>query len=261
MKRWALLVALLYGLILTIIAWPVTVSAFIPLKVTGDIITITKSEVLESFSRINFSGILSWQFLAALTIMVVSQLALLVIPVDISEKRPIAKRRLVFPIVTAGLMGALLITGLVVSISEFLIRESEQTGMALATLGNPGSTANLKEVFSEPTFMRAIGVFIFAWLLWALIFFRWTRNMKPEGLIEKQCRLLYRGSILELLVAVPTHVIARSRDYCCAGASTFIGIVLGISVMLFSFGPGVFFLFAARWNKLHPKKQNANLLG
>ncbi|MDP2929161.1 MAG: hypothetical protein Q8O01_03735 [Candidatus Omnitrophota bacterium] len=257
MKKWALLVALLYGLILILIAWPVAKSAFIPLEVTEDVITITKSEVLKSFSKIDLGGFLSWQFLVALTIMVVSQLALLVVPVDIAEKRPVTKRRLVFPIVTAGLMGALLVTGLVVSISEFLIKNEEQAGLALFTLSSPDSNANLKEIFSQPTFVRAIGVFIFAWLLWGLIFFRWTRNIKPEGLIEKQCRLLYRGSILELLVAVPTHVIARSRDYCCAGASTFIGIVLGISVMLFSFGPGVFFLFADRWKKLHPKKQNS----
>lgn len=253
MKKWALLVAILYGLILTVIAWPIIASAFIPLEVKGDIITITKSEVLKSFSSIDFKGFLSWQFLAALTIMVVGQLALLVVPVDIAEKRPVAKRRLVFPIVASGLMMALLITGLVVSTSEFLVRGRERAGLTLFALAGQDSAADLKEVFSEPTFIRAICVFIFAWLLWALVFFRWTRKLKPEGLIEKQCRLLYRGSILEMLVAVPTHVIARSRDYCCAGASTFVGIVLGISVMLFSFGPGVFFLFADRWKKIHPK--------
>lgn len=256
MKKWALLVALLYGLILAVIAWPVAKSAFIPLEVKRDIITISKSEVLKSFNNMDLGFLLSWQFIAALTIMIVSQLALLVVPVDIAEKRPVTKRRLIFPIVTAGLMMALLITGLVVSISEFLIRDKEQAGLALSTLVVPNGGGDLKEVFSEPTFIRAICVFIVAWLLWALIFFRWTRKLEPKGFIEKQCRLLYRGSILEMLVAVPTHVIARSRDYCCAGASTFVGIVLGISVMLFSFGPGVFFLFADRWRKIHPDKQN-----
>lgn len=255
MKKWALLVTLLYGIILTAIAWPIIASAFIPLEVNGDIIKISKSEVLRSFSNINLQGFLSWQLLVFITIMVVGQLALLVVPVDIAEKRPVTKRRLIFPVVAAGLMMALLITGLVASVSEFLIRDKEHAGPLLFTLRIPDSAANLKEAFADPTFLRVIAVFIFAWLLWALIFFRWTRKLKPEGLIEKQCRLLYRGSILELLVAVPTHVIARSRDYCCAGFSTFIGIVFGISVMLFSFGPGVFFLFAERWKKLHPKKQ------
>jgi hypothetical protein len=36
---------------------------------------------------------------------------------------------------------------------------------------------------------------------------------------------------------------------------TFIGLTMGMSVMLFSFGPGVFFLFAARWRRLHPEPQ------
>jgi hypothetical protein len=57
---------------------------------------------------------------------------------------------------------------------------------------------------------------------------------------------LLRGSILELLIAVPSHVIVRQRDDCCAPFATFWGIVTGISVMLISFGPGVLFLFAAR---------------
>jgi hypothetical protein len=71
--------------------------------------------------------------------------------------------------------------------------------------------------------------------------------------LSRQCRLLLKGSILELLIAVPTHIIARYRDYCCAGFMTFIGLTMGISVMLFSFGPAVFFLYVERWKRLHPK--------
>jgi hypothetical protein len=69
--------------------------------------------------------------------------------------------------------------------------------------------------------------------------------------ISRQCRHLLKGSVLELLIAVPTHVVARSRDYCCAGYSTFIGITLGLAVLLLSYGPGVFFLFVERWHRLH----------
>jgi hypothetical protein len=31
-----------------------------------------------------------------------------------------------------------------------------------------------------------------------------------------------------------------------------VGITFGLSIMLLSFGPGVFFLFAERWRRLHP---------
>ena len=48
---------------------------------------------------------------------------------------------------------------------------------------------------------------------------------------------IFQGSVLELMIAVPTHIVARYRDYCCAGAMTFIGLTMGSSVMLFAFGP------------------------
>jgi hypothetical protein len=72
-----------------------------------------------------------------------------------------------------------------------------------------------------------------------------------EGLLTT--RWLLRGSILELLIAVPSHVLVRRRDDCCAPAGTFWGIATGISVMLLCFGPGIFFLFVARCRKLKPR--------
>jgi hypothetical protein len=99
----------------------------------------------------------------------------------------------------------------------------------------------------------AIVAGVVIWCVWAVLFYRSSHGVEPSGVISHQCRLMFRGSILELLVAVPTHIVARSRDYCCAGAMTFVGLTLGISVMLFSFGPAVFFLYAARWRRLHPE--------
>lgn len=252
MKKWALVVTFLYGLILVVIAWPIIKTAFIPLEVTGDVIEISKSEVVKSF-KMDFKVFFSWRFLAGLTILLVCQLALLIVPVEKAENRVVTKRAVIFPIVAAGLMMALLMVGLVISVSEFFTRNEELAGINLMFFGEkdfPGLT----EALAQPTVQRAIGVLIFAWLAWALIFFRWSRKLEPGTLVEKQCRMMYRGSILELLIAVPTHVIARSRDYCCAGFSTFVGIVCGVSVMLISFGPGIFFLFAERWKKIHPKK-------
>ena len=97
-----------------------------------------------------------------------------------------------------------------------------------------------------------LGVMALTWCLWSLIFFRLSRKEEASGFISRQSRTLLKGSILELLIAVPTHIAARNRDYCCAGFFTFIGLAMGISVMLFSFGPAVFFLFVARWRRLHP---------
>ena len=59
-------------------------------------------------------------------------------------------------------------------------------------------------------------------------------------------------------IAVPTHIVARSRDYCCAGFMTFFGLTMGISVMLFAFGPAVFFLYIDRWRRLHPENRTSD---
>jgi len=64
------------------------------------------------------------------------------------------------------------------------------------------------------------------------------------------------GSILELLIAVPTYVVARYRDYCCGGFITFVGLAMGAAVMLFAYGPAVFYLFAERWKRLHPNPRH-----
>jgi len=47
------------------------------------------------------------------------------------------------------------------------------------------------------------------------------------------------------------------RHDCCAPGGTFWGIAAGISVMLLCFGPGVFFLFVERFQRLRPKETDA----
>ena len=95
------------------------------------------------------------------------------------------------------------------------------------------------------------------WLIWTVVFWRFAKTDDPESLLKRLTRWLLRGSILELLVAVPSHVIVRRRDDCCAPAGTFWGIATGISVMLLCFGPGVFFLFVERCKRLQPKSPDS----
>ena len=100
----------------------------------------------------------------------------------------------------------------------------------------------------------SLAVLLVTWLVWGVVFYGWARQREQGSFLEKVCRWLFLGSVLELLVAVPTHIVARSKNYCCAGFGTFFGITFGIAIMLLSFGPGVFFLFVERWKRLHPAK-------
>ncbi len=216
MKRWAVLVAILYGLMLCVLALPVVMLAFVP---EADLKTVAAIYI-------------HWQWWFILAVMGLAQAALLAVPVQVTSRRPMARIPLGLTILTAAMMMAGLFVGAFFSIYEF----------------------GFHDLGGNWTLWTALAVGATAWAAWALLFFRLSRSLEPEDLTSRLCQYLLKGSILELLIAVPTHIVARCRDYCCAGAMTFIGLTLGMSVMLFSFGPGIFFLFVARWKRLHPKR-------
>jgi len=216
MKRWALIIAGLYLLTLTAFTLPVVALAFFP--------RFTWNEAGEVYS--------SWPYWFWLVIMVASQFALLAVPVRIANRRPVTRGSLWPTLLAGGLMMAGLVTGAVLSVYEFVVGEQ-----------GPGNWIGWVSA--------AVGGM--TWLIWLVVFFRMSRSANPSDLITRQCRWLFKGSILELLIAVPTHIVARSRDYCCAGFMTFMGLTMGVSVMLFAFGPAVFFLYAERWQRLQPK--------
>jgi len=93
------------------------------------------------------------------------------------------------------------------------------------------------------------------WTIWAFVFGFYTIGGGRVNFMKRLVRSLIAGSILELLVAVPAHVLARTRNYCCAGFGTFWGIAAGISVMLFAVGPAVFVLFARRYGDLRRRRK------
>ena len=177
----------------------------------------------------------AWELWAWVVLMGVAQAVFLVVPVRFASRRPVSRRTLLAPILTSGLMAALLAAGLAYSISEFELA------------GGSGSK------WGWIPFALGGGV----WLAWAAYFWRFSAAQAPQDAVKEQAKALLKGSILELLVAVPTHVVARWRDYCCAGLMTFVGIACGIAVMLFAFGPGVFFLYVERWRRLHPDAAKA----
>ncbi|MDD5270479.1 MAG: hypothetical protein PHE80_04735, partial [Candidatus Omnitrophica bacterium] len=194
----------------------------------------------------------AWRYWALFAIMLLCEAALLGVSVRTEGKRPVTKKHVLFPVVASSFLAAFLVLGIVAAISETINKEPDLTAGVIAFM----SFSEIKEAFIQG---NALGVgtagFIIVWLIWARVFYGWSRKLESKTFIGRQCKALFAGSVLELLVAVPTHILARSRDYCCAGFSTFIGIALGISVMLLSFGPGVFFLYADRWKKLHPVRR------
>src|SRR3954447_7063315 len=191
MKRWAWIVAGLYGLILLALTVPVTAAAFIATK--GDN-GINLKDIVQIY--------VSWQYWLWIVIMILAQAALLRVPVAVASRRPMAKRSLWLTVGAAGLMMGALVLGGIYSTYEFIFKEKgppELLGWAALCLG------------------------VVIWGGWAVLFFCSSRKGDPGVAVSHQCGLLVKGSILELLIAVPTHIVARSRDYCCAGFMTFFG--------------------------------------
>jgi hypothetical protein len=217
--RWAAIVAILYALMLAVLSLPVVMLAFVP--------SVGLQDAVSMYGQ--------WQWWLWLVVMGLAQAALLAVPVRVSSRRPITRRPLALTIVAGALMMGGLVAGAFYSLTGFIFRDNSPDVCGWVAL--------------------ALGVV--AWCAWALIFFRVSRSAAPGDFVSRLCKDMLRGSILELQIAVPTHIVARYRGDCCADVMTFIGLALGISVMLFSFGPGVLFLFVARWRRLHPGREAA----
>jgi hypothetical protein len=82
------------------------------------------------------------------------------------------------------------------------------------------------------------------WLFWGIVFYLYFRNSSAS--VSRLMSWLLKGSILELLIVVPCHVIVRRRQDCSAPLATSFGIATGIAIMLLSFGPSVLFLYKKR---------------
>jgi hypothetical protein len=217
MKRIAIFVISAYAAIFLLLTWPVVMAGFYPLLRPRDGLAV-------------FAW---WPYWILIGILLLCQAGLLLIPLKITSKRPTSRKHICLPVIVSGFLIGALALGVICSLSEFIMGE--------------------KTFSSEWAGWSAITCWIIIWAIWSFVFSRIARGDDPQNIILRQCRWLLKGSIIALLVAVPTHIVARYRDYCCAGIYTFIGITFGIAVMLLSFGPGIFFLYAERWKKLHPK--------
>ena len=223
MKKWAVLVVVLYGLSLVIFSAPVLMGAF--------------WDFAHNRSGLNHGALgdlyLQWPYWLGVAVLLLSQVSLLVIPVRASLARRPSRRTVWLPVITSAFMMALLGGAFVITIDEFVRQSSFGTGLWR---------------------WISLAVLLASWVAWGFVFYGWSKKSQPGNFVERLCRWLFIGSVLELLVALPTHIVARYRNYCCAGFGTFCGITAGVAIMLLSFGPGIFFLFVERWKRLHPVK-------
>jgi hypothetical protein len=241
MKRWALLTVVLYAMALAVSLWLGFVMLYLDYQ-RNPYYDKTQSPLELGLQAFASPPVSIW-----LGVMVLSQAALLVFPVRISQGRPVTKTWIFWPILAAGVATVVLVLGMGLVFMEILAYALSQ--------GKEEANGWTGEYWYISAIIMAV-VIVF-WVVWAFIFGFYAGRSEPKDLMGKIVRWLLAGSILELLIAIPAHVYARSKNDCCGGLGTVWGLAAGTAVMLFAFGPGVFMLFVRRVKSLEPERKPA----
>jgi hypothetical protein len=212
---WGIMITVLYAVVITTFLLPVGfLLGGMPL-----------TDIASTLSDI-YSGWLTW---IALGMLITCQAALLFISVDQSEKR-LRPRQHVF--ISVG----------VTAWSFALLSYAATWCVAVAIAGD--NTGEAFDTILAGTPFTMLAWWVGLWILWGSAFFVHLRG-SPEP-VHKAVSWLLRGSILELLIAVPSHIIVRHRGDCSAPFATGLGIATGVAIMLLAFGPSVLFLYIKR---------------
>jgi hypothetical protein len=221
MRKWGIVISVFYALILLGLIVPVVVFFYI--------------KEIHSLAEI-FGGVLAtylnWVFWIPAGAILASQALLLFLSVDTSFKRLKPRAHILVSVTVGALLTALLSSAVIWSLG-FAIRGDN---------------------FWKHFFDEEANLILFwgaAWVLWAILFYFYFRN--SSAVVTRLISWLLKGSVLDLLIAVPCHVIVRRRHDCSAPLATSFGIATGLAIMLLSFGPSVLFLYKKRLDSYPPR--------
>jgi hypothetical protein len=217
MRKWGVVITLFYALVVVTLLVPGAVFLFGPAFLGS---TAFYDQVKEAFS--------AWGTWVTVAIPVLGQALLLLLRVDTSFKRLKPRAHiLVSSAITAFFLAILTFAGV---LSCFVGVKGDRALDILDRL--PGGLAS------------TLGACAILWLVWGVVFYRFSRDSSDP--VTRAVSWLLRGSVLELLIAVPAHVIVRRRHDCSAPLVTSFGITSGIAIMLLAFGPSVLLLYEKR---------------
>lgn len=230
MRKWGILVTAFYILVLLFILIPL--GGFLSVYDFGE-------ELAVSWPSLEWGGDLGWPVALWIGVLLVGQAMLLFLSVDTSFRRIRQRRHIGVSIATTALMVGLLssmaIWSLIVAVS--------------------GDDTFDGDEYVLIVFWPSV---LFFWLCWGVVFHFYKAECSDR--LDRMVGWLIRGSILELLIVVPCHVIVRHRGDCSAPIVTGFGISTGIAVMLLAFGPSVLYLYQKRLARyqLSPKSETTN---
>jgi len=220
MRKWGILITFFYALVLLVLLLPAGV------LLSGA--AATPSKILSALEEVSSE----WPFWLPIGVLIAGQALLLFLSVDTSQKRLKPRSHI---LLSVGITSLLL--GMLAFAAVYCI--------GCAIKGDKFGEKNLD------TTAQVLGLWLLLWVLWFVIFYWYARNSSP--IVTRAVSWLLKGSVLELLVAVPCHIIVRRRQDCSAPAATSFGITTGIAIMLLSFGPSVLLLYKKRLDAYPPR--------
>lgn len=212
--------------------WGIAVTVFYALAVLGFLVPGSVLLAGPDYADLGhvFQVFELWLWWVPIGIVVSGQAFLLFLSVDTSHKRFKPRAHILVSCLTAGMLLALLAFAAIWS-------------LAVGIFGDKGFAFGASD--SWPAWVALVfGLWAGLWLFWGILFYRYFRE--SPGVITRATSWLLKGSVLELLVAVPCHIIVRHRKDCSAPIATSFGIATGIAIMLLSFGPSVLLLYKKR---------------
>jgi hypothetical protein len=149
--------------------------------------------------------------------------------------RPIRRPRLLLPVAVAAFLFGVLAAGLTIALDEAF-----------------------SGLHSEDDYVIFFWAFLAAnWIFWAALLYVYTRDLDRFHAIFRLAQLVFAGSLAELLSSVVAHLVVQRRPGCFVGIQTAIGILAGLAVMFWSFGPGILLLSL---RQAAPAEKQAELL-
>jgi hypothetical protein len=215
MRKWGIVITAVYALIVLGLVTPGTL-----LLAGGDSATWT------GFQTGLAAVFQSAYFWAAVAIVVCGEAALLFLRVDTSWRRVRPRAHILVSCAAAAASMALL------------------TAAGVWAIGFAARGDDFGNSLVMRTGAEIVGFVATLWVVWGILFYVYLRRASDP--VTRALSWLLRGSVLELLIAVPCHIIVRRKDECSAPFMTSFGIATGIAVMLLSFGPSVLLLYKKR---------------
>ena len=200
------------------------------------IIGLTKLSFYDRENAVRVEEILPFSIIVS-GFLLFCQFFLFHLKIKVEENRPVPKRKITWISILISLIMAIL------TFTAFII-------LFFLILGEKGQGNNISNAF------MTVILFFGSWFFWGYFFLTKYMENFPEKFMQKTISTLIAGSALELIIAVPSHVIMRSRGDCCAPIFSYFGIVMGTTVLLFAFGPGIVFLYLKRMKDKRSTRKN-----